>query len=157
MNENQVLTIRRARPEDAATVTAFNIACAAESEDLSLEPAQARAGVEAVLGDATRGRYYLAEDAAGAAGQVMITREWSDWRNGWIWWLQSVYVLTDARRSGVFTALLRHAEAEARREGVSLISLYMDRDNAAAERTYLGNGFGHAHYRMLEKTLKPHA
>ncbi|MGH8427380.1 MAG: GNAT family N-acetyltransferase [Gammaproteobacteria bacterium] len=138
-------------------MTAFNIACAAESENLALERVQVRTGVEMVLGDATRGRYYLAEDAAGAAGQVMITREWSDWRNGWIWWLQSVYVRADARRAGVFTALLQHTEAEARREGVSFIRLYVDRDNTAAEGTYLGNGFEQAHYRMLEKSLEPDA
>ena len=149
----KTLTFRNAGPADAETVTRFNIACARESEDLELDPAVVGPGVRAVLGDPDRGRYFIAEDEAGPAGQVMITFEWSDWRNAWIWWLQSVYVRSDARRRGVFSALYEHVEAEARAAGVAAIRLYVDLDNERAERTYLRAGFERAHYRLLGKPL----
>jgi len=149
----QTLHIRDGGPADADTVIRFNIACAHESEDLALDPAIVAPGVRAVLGDPARGRYFIAEDGAGPAGQVMITFEWSDWRNAWIWWLQSVYVRADARRRGVFGALYDHVENAAREAGVAAIRLYVDRDNERAERTYLRAGFEHAHYRLLEKPL----
>ncbi|MGH8224704.1 MAG: GNAT family N-acetyltransferase [Gammaproteobacteria bacterium] len=151
MSKDAAFEIRIAQPADAAVVTDFNIGCAAESENLTLDPPRVRAGVEAVLADAKRGRYYLAEDAGGAIGQIMITLEWSDWRNAWIWWIQSVYVHRDARRRGVFSALLQHIEKEAQRERAALLRLYVDTENDAAERTYLANGFKRAHYRMLDK------
>lgn len=151
--EATALRLREAVPADAATVTRFNIACARESEALELDPARARAGAEAALADPARARYYLAEDGSGPLGQIMITFEWSDWRNAWLWWLQSVYVESGARRRGVFTALLRHVEAQARDAGAAALRLYVDLGNATAERTYLGAGFARAHYRMLEKEL----
>ncbi len=151
MSKDASFRIRVAQPDDAAVVTEFNIACAAESEDFALDPARVRAGVETVLADAQRGRYYLAEDDGKAIGQTMVTFEWSDWRNAWIWWIQSVYVHRDARRRGVFSALLRHIENEAGHEGAALLRLYVDTGNDAAERTYLANGFKRAHYHMLDK------
>lgn len=157
MKHDANFQIRYAGPADVATVTEFNIACARESEALALQQERVRAGVEAVLSDPARGRYFLAEDDTGPTGQVMITYEWSDWRNAWIWWLQSVYVREDARRQGVFTALLRHVEDAARRENVAAIRLYVDLENARAENTYLRGGFNRAHYRLMEKTLVNHA
>ncbi|HEX5314558.1 MAG TPA: GNAT family N-acetyltransferase [Gammaproteobacteria bacterium] len=145
--------IRDAIPEDAATVTAFNLACAEESEGMKLDTGRLRAGVEAVLADAGRGRYFLAEDERGVAGQVMITFEWSDWRNAWVWWLQSVYVRPDVRRAGVFSALMQHVETEARRAAIPLVRLYVEHDNEVAERTYRANGFEAAPYRLLRKAL----
>jgi len=152
MTDNN-LHVRDAGPADADTVTRFNIACARESEDLTLDTATVGDGVRAVLGDPARGRYFIAEDGDGPAGQIMITLEWSDWRNAWIWWLQSVYVRADARRRGVFSTLYRHVEDQARRAGVAAIRLYVDLENERAEQTYLRAGFERGHYRLLEKPL----
>lgn len=153
MNEKPGIAVRLATPQDAATVARFNIACARDSEGLELDESQARAGAETALRDPSRGRYYLAEDATGTAGQIMITREWSDWRNAWTWWMQSVYVRPEARRRGVFRALLRFIESAARDEGVGLLRLYMDKDNRPAENAYHAEGFATSHYRLLDKAV----
>lgn len=153
MEYSRKFRIRSAEVADVDVVTRFNIACARESEHVTLEESRVRAGVKTVLGDPSRGRYFVAEDEKGAAGQVMITFEWSDWRNAWVWWLQSVYVRADARRSGVFSALFRHVQSEARNEGVAAIRLYVDQDNSQAEQTYLKLGFQRSHYRLLENDL----
>src|SRR5262245_5068664 len=102
------ITIRRAAPADAAVVTEFNRLLALESEGKTLGLAVLAAGVKAGLDDAAKGRYFLAEENGEVLGQMMITYEWSDWRNGWVWWIQSVYVRADARRRGVFRALYEH-------------------------------------------------
>lgn len=153
MHGPDTLRLRRADAHDADTVAAFNIACARESEGLALDPERAAAGVAAALADPARGRYYLAEDDSGPLGQIMITFEWSDWRNAWFWWLQSVYVRADARRRGVFRALLAHVEAQARADRAAALRLYVDLDNHGAERTYRSAGFERAHYRMMERSL----
>src|SRR5262249_21771908 len=103
------LTIRRSRPADAAVVADFNRRLAEESEGKTLDGAALAEGVRAVLADPARGLYFLAERGGEVVGQLMVTYEWSDWRNGWIWWIQSVYVRADARRQGVFRALYEHA------------------------------------------------
>src|SRR5271165_980235 len=98
------LPLRQATPADAPTITAFNCLLAEESEGTHLNPATVAAGVAAGLADPRKALYFVAEKDGQVVGQVMITREWSDWRNGhWIW-LQSVYVRADARRLGVFRA-----------------------------------------------------
>jgi GNAT superfamily N-acetyltransferase len=151
------LNCRSATVDDGAVVTEFSRLCALDSEDLALDPGRVGAGVEAALRDPDRGRYYLAENLAEngseAVGQIMITREWSDWRNAWIWWIQSVYVRPDARRRGVFTTLLEYVCEEAARAQATFLRLYVDKTNQRAENTYLERGFVPAHYRMLEKTL----
>lgn len=150
---SDTLHIREAGKADAACVTQFSLACARESENLVLDETVVRAGVEAALADPTRGRYFLAEQAGTAVGQVMITREWSDWRNTWIWWLQSVYVSAEARGRGVFAAVYEHIEELAHKHGVALIRLYVDQANEGAERAYLKVGFERDHYRQMAKTL----
>ncbi|MFO0852582.1 MAG: GNAT family N-acetyltransferase [Gemmataceae bacterium] len=99
------LTIRRATPADAATVARFNAALAWESEGKRLTPEVLARGVGKVLADPAKGFYTLAERGGEVVGQVMVTFEWSDWRDGWYWWIQSVYVVEAARRGGVFRAL----------------------------------------------------
>ena len=150
---NDGIHVREAGTADAGCVTGFSIACARDSEDLTLDEAVVRAGVEAALADPGRGRYFLAERGGQALGQIMITREWSDWRNAWIWWLQSVYVAPEARGQGVFDALFSHVEDAARRQGARMIRLYVDEDNAGAESAYLKAGFERDHYRQMAKTL----
>jgi len=150
---NATLHIREAGSADADCVTRFSRACARDSEDLVLDESVLRAGVEAALSDPARGRYFLAERDGKPLGQVMVTREWSDWRNAWIWWLQSVYVSDEARGQGVFAAIYKHIEDAARQQGVRMIRLYVDKDNTGAEKAYLKAGFERDHYLQMAKKL----
>jgi len=146
------LTIRPATTHDAATIAAFNHALAQESEGKTLDPQLVEAGVQAVLQDPDKGTYYLAEHEGQPLGQVMVTYEWSDWRNGWFWWIQSVYVVPPFRRRGVFRRLFDHLRQEARRRGnVIGLRLYYDQSNEPALRTYLALGLEPTSYRVLEQ------
>jgi ribosomal protein S18 acetylase RimI-like enzyme len=142
--------VRTARPEDAATIADFNVRLALESEGLALDPPTARAGVEALLGDPSKGVYLVAEAGGRLVGQLMLTVEWSDWRNGPIYWLQSVYVAADARGSGVFRALWERALATARAAGARAVRLYVDEHNRAAQEVYLRIGMKDSGYRVFE-------
>ena len=102
-----------------------------------------------------KGLYFVAEIDGVVAGQMMITFEWSDWRNGDIWWIQSVYVPAEHRRKGVFKSLYEHVRAEARRRGVVGLRLYVERENQAAQQTYIAMGMHLSHYLLMEETLKP--
>jgi GNAT superfamily N-acetyltransferase len=143
--------IRPARPADEAVVVAFNAALATESEDHVLDPAVLGPGVRAALADPARCRYYVAERGGRVVGQTMVTYEWSDWRNGWIWWIQSVYVLPEARAAGVFRALHARIEAEARAEGAVGLRLYVFDGNRRAQEVYARLGMRDARYRVLEQ------
>jgi ribosomal protein S18 acetylase RimI-like enzyme len=146
------LTLRRATPADAAVIAEFNRRLAHETEGKSLDDVILSAGVAAVLADSSRGLYFVAERDGAVLGQLMITTEWSDWRNGWIWWIQSVYVRQDARRLGVFRALYQHVEAAARANAqVVGLRLYVEHDNHAAQQTYLGLGMERTGYLVLER------
>jgi GNAT superfamily N-acetyltransferase len=152
--------ITPATPADLETVVAFNVALAAESESLVLDPPTVRAGVRAVLSDASKGRYFVARltegpEAGTPIGQLMITVEWSDWRNGPLWWVQSVYVRPDHRRRGVFRSLFRHALDAARTEGSPGVRLYVEEHNAAAQATYAALGLEPAGYLVLERMFVP--
>jgi GNAT superfamily N-acetyltransferase len=146
------MRIRRATLDDADTICDFNVRLARESEGKTLEMSQVRPGVAAIFSDAAKGRYYVAEIDGRVVGQLAITFEWSDWRNGWIWWIQSVYVRDDARRLGVFRALFDHLQAEARNEtNVIGIRLYVEDENRAAHSTYEKLGLKWTTYRVMEK------
>src|SRR5690606_6171719 len=129
--------IRDARPADAATIVEFNVKMAMETEGRSLEPELLNPGVAAVLEDPGRGRYWVAEMNGQLVGQLMVTYEWSDWRNGVFWWIQSVFIRDDCRRKGIFSSLHRHVEALARSAGdVCGIRLYVERADRRAQKTY---------------------
>jgi GNAT superfamily N-acetyltransferase len=148
---NASLRVRPAEPADLGFIVAANAALARETEQRELEPARLRAGVAAVLDDAAKGRYFVAEAAGRVVGQLLLTWEWSDWRNGTFWWIQSVYVVSGARGQGVFTALYRHVEALARADaGVCGLRLYVEGHNERARRSYLRLGFAAAGYEILE-------
>jgi len=145
------ISIRAARSDDADFLAAGNIAMALEAEHKRLEPATVARGVRAVLDDPAHGRYFVAERDSRPVGQLMITYEWSDWRNGRFWWIQSVYVLPQARRGGVFRALFRHLEELAKADpGVCGIRLYVERENARAQATYRHCGLEDAGYVLME-------
>jgi GNAT superfamily N-acetyltransferase len=127
---------------------------AEETEALILDAACVDRGVAALLDDPAKGFYYLAEIGGVAAGQLMITYEWSDWRNGNIWWLQSVYVAPQFRRQGVFRALFAYLQDLARAQGeVCALRLYMHADNARARRSYESLGMRHTRYEVFELEL----
>lgn len=150
MPDNMYIYRATAVPNDTAAIVEFNTALALESEGVALEPETLRAGVGAVLADPRKKGFYLLAAIAGRPiGQLMVTYEWSDWRNGWIWWLQSVYVRPEHRRAGVFSGLYRRLRALAEAQGdVHGLRLYVMRDNAGAKRAYEAAGMAHAQYDM---------
>lgn len=145
------ITIRTATPADADTIIASNAALALETEDRRLDPETLRTGVGRVLSDPTRGVYYLAEAGGRVVGQLLITKEWSDWRDGWFWWIQSVFVAPQSRRTGVYRVLHEHVVAEARRAGdVCGIRLYTEQENTRAQQVYGRMGMTRSAYVMYE-------
>ncbi len=145
------LTIRPARPSDAEVIADFNSAMALETESKRLDPATVRAGVAAMIADPAKGLYFVAEIDGQIVGQLGITREWSDWRNGDFWWIQSVYVAAKARRQGVFRALYQHVVQAALTHGnVIGIRLYVEHDNLTAQATYKKLGMTMTSYHVME-------
>jgi GNAT superfamily N-acetyltransferase len=145
------ITIRQATPRDAAVIARFNSLMAEETEGRSLDPQRLREGVESLLSDPSKGIYFLAESDGAILGQLMITFEWSDWRNGNFWWIQSVYVEKESRTKGVFKALYHHVHRIARADKtVCGLRLYVERQNERAARAYGRLGMNKAHYEMYE-------
>ena len=142
--------IRPATLEDLETIVDFNLRLAAETEDTELDRENVRRGVRALLADPAHGAYYVAcKD--GIIGQMMHTREWSDWRNGDIWWIQSVYVHPDHRQQGVCRALYAHLRARAAADpGVVGVRLYVERDNARAQAAYAAFGMRPGGYLVMQ-------
>lgn len=145
------LSIRQAAPEDRDRIVLFNQAMARETEGRILERDVLTRGVEAMLGDPQRGRYFVAEDEDGIVGQLAVTTEWSDWRNGDIWWIQSVYVSREHRRRGVYRQLHLHVRDMARAAGVIGLRLYVEGDNEAARTAYASLGMHPSTYVMYEE------
>ena len=145
------MLIRRATLSDLEAIIGFNAAMARETEGKALEPSRLRAGVTAVLQREDRGFYLLAELDGQAVGQLLVTTEWSDWRNGFFWWIQSVYVRPDYRRRGVYRALDQQVRLEAGRRGdVCGVRLYVDRENLVAQQVYRDLGMAQSRYFMYE-------
>lgn len=143
--------IRPATVDDLETIVDFNRRLAAETEDTALDAETVRRGVRAVLADGARGAYYVA-CRDGVIGQMMHTREWSDWRNGDIWWIQSVYVRADHRRRGVCRALYAHLRARAAADpGVVGLRLYVERENARAQAAYAAYGMQPGGYLVMQE------
>ena len=147
------LSIRRGELKDAVTLAAYNLQMAMETENKRLDPYVVSSGVKAALLDPAKGMYFVADLAGRVVGQLMITREWSDWRNGDMWWIQSVYVHLDFRKQGVFTALFAYAEAEAKKAEAVALRLYVERDNALAQETYAAQGLKLSDYLLMEKII----
>ncbi|MGC3956922.1 MAG: GNAT family N-acetyltransferase [Verrucomicrobiota bacterium] len=149
------MKIRKARLADAPVITEFNTRLAWETEKLKLTPKTIQRGVRAVLKDASKGTYFVAEIDGTVIGQLMITHEWSDWRNGDIWWIQSVYVAPDFRQQGVFRHLFNHITKLARsRRDVCGLRLYVEKNNRRAYRTYERLGMRHTHYEIYETAFR---
>ena len=146
------IRIRRGGAEDAACLAGFNRAMAQETEGKVLDPDTALRGVELLLAHPDRGFYLLAEADGEVRASLMVTTEWSDWRAGTFWWIQSVYVRPAYRRRGLFRALYRHVRHLALEAGdVCGLRLYVERDNAGAHRTYEAVGMEETAYRLWEE------
>lgn len=157
-----VISVRPASLDDLETIVDFSACLAHESEEIELDRSTVSAGVHAVLDDLSKGRYFIAQVSVNGgtgevAGQLLITYEWSDWRNGMFIWIQSVYVEVAYRRKGVFTALYSHVADLAQSPGYCGVRLYVHDHNASARQTYANLGMVDAGYRVLETPdeLKP--
>lgn len=143
--------VRKASSADINRLAAGNQSMAQETEGKQLDAETLNRGVTAVIDDPAKGGYWVAVADDQVVGQLMITWEWSDWRNGMMWWIQSVHVDANYRRQGVFSALYRHIESEARKDASCCgIRLYVEHDNNRAQTTYEALGMKHAGYRVME-------
>jgi GNAT superfamily N-acetyltransferase len=151
----QELTIRRGEPVDATTIAAFNAAMAWETEHKRLRPDLIASGVRRLIDTPSLGFYLVAEHQGRVIACLMITNEWSDWRNGLFWWIQSVYVEQPFRRQGVYRALYAQVREMAQADdGVCGFRLYVEKDNAVAQATYASLGMAPTDYQIYEE-LKP--
>lgn len=145
------ISIRQATVEDLDVVVLFNQAMALETEGKTLSPETVTTGVLRALEDPERSRYFLAVSDGRVVGQIMFTLEWSDWRDGWFWWLQSVYVQPEARGHRVFSRLYRHIQTLARSQpDVCGLRLYVESDNEQAQAVYRSLGMNMTGYRVME-------
>ncbi|MCG3180244.1 MAG: hypothetical protein BIFFINMI_02602 [Phycisphaerae bacterium] len=149
--EGSPVRVRPATEADVESLVAFNMAMANETEGRQLDPATLRAGVRAVFDRPQRGFYLIAECDGRTAGGLLITFEWSDWRNADWWWIQSVYVEPAFRRRGIYRAMHRHVQGLARADGgVRGVRLYVECDNASAQDTYRALGMERVNYLMFQ-------
>ncbi|MEZ6128022.1 MAG: GNAT family N-acetyltransferase [Planctomycetaceae bacterium] len=151
------LRIRVADPDDVDVLTDFNCRLALETERKILDPVTVRNGVTRGLSVGEEVQYWVADEDGVVAGQLMLTREWSDWRDGWMYWLQSVYVVAERRGQGVFRRLLEHVMQQLRnRTDVCCLRLYVEDENHAAMESYRRLGFEEPGYRVMEVSLQQH-
>src|SRR5262249_8612139 len=146
--------IRPANSNDLDAVVAGNIALAEESENVRLDRDTLCAGIRALLEERAPGRYWIAEVDSQVVGQLLITFEWSDWRNRMVWWIQSVYVIPSARRRGVFRALYQHAKREAQAQGAGGLRLYVDVTKSRAQAVYASLGMEGDHIRVFRDMVR---
>ncbi len=146
------IKIRPARADDLNVIAQFNQGLARETESKTLADDTIREGVRRLLADPRLGLYFIAEIEGMIVGQTMVTTEWSDWRNGFFWWIQSVYVSPEFRRRGVFRALhMEVREAARKKKDVCGLRLYVHEDNARAMEAYLNLGMERTHYALFEE------
>ncbi|MDC0979073.1 GNAT family N-acetyltransferase [Gammaproteobacteria bacterium] len=146
--------IRSASPDDISDIAQFNIAMAQETEERQLDPETIQSGVSGVIQNHAHGFYLIAERDQVAVGSLLITFEWSDWRNGTLWWIQSVYVKPEHRRTGVFKALYDAVIARARAaKSVRGIRLYVEQENLDAQSVYQKLSMQKTPYQMFERML----
>ena len=147
-----MITIRSAQPEDAEHIVAFNMAMALETEQKELDHDTLTRGVQAVFDNPAHGFYIVAEADSQPIGSLLVTPEWSDWRNGVFWWIQSVYVLPQWRRKGVFRSLYTFvAEKAAENNDVRGLRLYVESNNSIARACYEAQGMHQSIYTLYEQ------
>jgi ribosomal protein S18 acetylase RimI-like enzyme len=148
------VNIRDATPADQPLIVDYNSRLADETEGRKLKQVLLAPGVTAILADCTKGRYWIAMVGDEPVGQIMVTYEWSDWRNGMLWWIQSVYIRAEFRRKGVFSALYAHVESLVTEDPAACgIRLYVEKGNRRAQDTYRNLGFSESGYLVMETLL----
>jgi ribosomal protein S18 acetylase RimI-like enzyme len=154
MSSTEQITFRAAHEGDIESLVQFNLAMAAETEGKALDENVLRAGVSRVINWPQYGFYIVAQDMTTDAivGSLMVTYEWSDWRNSLFWWIQSVYVLPHYRRLGIYRGLYQSVKTKANEEGgVCGFRLYVEKENLIAQQTYQRLGMAESHYLMYEE------
>lgn len=147
-----MITIRKSRPDDIEVLADFQRRLAAESENIQLDKPVVRKGLQALFDDPAKGIYYLAESEGEVVGCHLITYEWSDWRNGMVWWLQSVYVVESHRKQGVFKQMYQNLMNILNSDpNVIGLRLYVDKSNFRAQQVYSSMGMNGDHYTVFEK------
>jgi GNAT superfamily N-acetyltransferase len=145
-----MILIRKAKPSDAPSIIDFQLKMAWETEKMKLVPEIVTKGVDAVFHDQSRGQYYVAESNGKVVASLLITYEWSDWRNCSVWWFQSVYVVLEFRRQGVFRKMYSHIRELAEELDIAGLRLYVETKNSRAQKTYEALGMSSEHYAFYE-------
>jgi ribosomal protein S18 acetylase RimI-like enzyme len=143
--------IRQATIEDISRIATFQMAMALETENLKLDAPTLQKGIAAVFADSSKGQYFVYEINGKVEASLMITYEWSDWRNGVVWWIQSVFVTKEYRGQGVYKKMYEHLkEIISSQESIRGLRLYVDKTNAAAQKVYSKLGMNGEHYQLFE-------
>ncbi len=145
-----MISIRKAKPEDATVIIDSQKKMARETEEMKLDNQIVTKGVQAVFEDPSRGQYYVAESNGIVISSLLITFEWSDWRNCNVWWFQSVYVTPGYRRQGVFRMMYTHIKKLAEEHYIAGLRLYVETKNTKAQKTYEALGMSSEHYAFYE-------
>ncbi|MBA2378910.1 MAG: GNAT family N-acetyltransferase [Blastocatellia bacterium] len=149
------MKIRAATREDIPLLVEFNQKMARETEGKLLDPSILTEGVSAVFEDDSRGFYLVVEDTDSIVAGLMVTYEWSDWRNGWFWWIQSVYVISAMRGRQIYGQMYSKVKELAAAEGdVVGFRLYVETKNENAQRVYEKVGMSRSHYQMYEEEIE---
>ena len=148
------INIRNGTPEDADTIAHFQKQMAMETEDKALEDDLIKPGVQAIFESPDKGFYLVAEIEEAIVGSLLVTYEWSDWRNSWFWWIQSVYVEKSHRRRGIYSRLYNEVISKCRKsEQTCGIRLYVEKENKIAQKVYSDLGMCETNYRLYEAHL----
>ncbi|MCQ2193404.1 MAG: GNAT family N-acetyltransferase [Paludibacteraceae bacterium] len=146
--------VEKAQHEEAIIIAGFQVDMAEESEKTLLDSSLVERGVSEGMKDENKGVYYVVKTEDGiVVGSLFLTREWSDWRCAWYWWIQSVYVRPEYRRRGAYRALYEYVKQKARENNVSCVRLYVDKTNRQGMATYASLGMRESHYLLYEENL----
>ena len=147
------ITITKGQTEDIEAIAGFQVDMAMESEGTLLDKETVTKGVTAAMNDENKGCYYVARVEGKAVGSLMLTREWSDWNNGWYWWIQSVYVAPDYRRRGIYKSMYNAVCEDAKQQNIAQVRLYVDKTNTRGQKVYQSLGMTESHYLIYETSL----
>jgi len=146
-----MVRIRTANVDDAEVISGFQLAMALETEQLSLDKGKVTSGVHAVFIDPKKGKYFVAEADKTVIASLLLTREWSDWRNQWVWWIQSVYILPEYRGKKIFSRMYRFIKNLVKTDSDAAgLRLYVDLSNKNAREVYKAIGMNGEHYQLFE-------
>ncbi len=145
--------IAKGQIEDIDIIAQFQVDMAMESEGTLLDIDTVTKGVAAAMADESKGCYYVAKVDGKTVGSLMLTREWSDWNNGWYWWIQSVYVAPEYRRQGIYKSIYHTVCADAKQQNVAQVRLYVDKTNTRGQKVYASLGMHESHYLIYETVL----